>query len=302
MTTPVLIVCYLRPQNLDTILSEIEKSPRKTYIFLDKAPSHLGHISKEILSVVAKHQETLDITTFQMEINLGVGIAVPYAVSEVLKIERDLIVLEDDCIPNRFTLEYFDFASEHVTGKTVMVSARCAGPSGGGFLKEACATFTTYPLINGWLTNQSAWTQINPLEHDIKVKQASSWLIKNPKKIPAFCFFLAAVIRVKNGNLKAWDSFVAFKMLIGGLRSISPNRTCVTVLGVDEVASNTKIGRTTISDVYIHADLESPSHELDETSEAKLNTDRKVEKYIYQIRFRHLFSPILAIMRISRAR
>jgi hypothetical protein len=236
-----------------------------------------------------------------MESNLGVGVAVPYAVNEVLTIEQEVIVLEDDCIPNEYAWEYFDYFSKFLAGELVMVSARSARPNVKDDTSISTATYTTYPLINGWSTNRSGWIQINPLDHNVNLRDACLWLMNHPKKILVFCFFWAAVIRVRNGKLKAWDSFMAFKMLIGNLKSISPNQTCVTVLGVDEVASNTKVVGKASSDLYLAADTEAPSRKLDVSAFAQEETNRLVETGIYEIRQKNLMSPFFAVLGISQS-
>lgn len=301
MKTPALIVCYLRPINLDKILSEVTKSPRKTYIFLDKAPTYLTHISDEIMKVAAKYQEKLEIITFHSESNLGVGVSVPYAVNSVLKSEESVIVLEDDCIPNQFALEYFDYFANRLNETVVMVSGRTSKSLDAYNEKFPWATLTSYPLINGWLVNRIGWSKINPLVYDFEVKKIVSWLLRNPTRILPFCFFWAAKIRVKNGTLKAWDSVVAFKMLIGNLKSINPDRTSVTVLGVDNVASNTKISNTTTSDLYLKADVNPPSRDLNESHQALLSANKEIETGIYQIGLRNLLSPLLGFLRISNS-
>jgi len=298
MNTSVLIVCYLRPKNLDAILSLLNGANRKIYIFLDKAPSNLGHITESIKEVISSHKN-LEIAVIEARDNCGVGKAVPIAIDQVLQLENKVIVLEDDCIPNEFALEYFDYFSKYLEEKVVMVSGRSSRKSNADVYTNSRVTYCSYPLINGWLVGQEGWNRINPLQSKFCFTKCLFWLIRHPERILVFCFFWAAVIRVRSGQLRAWDSLIAFRMLVDGLLSINPDRTCVTVLGVDEVASNTKILKSTVSEVYLEADKLAPSHFLDKSHESRRNADQQIESGIYNVNFLNFLSPLWALLRIS---
>jgi hypothetical protein len=231
--------------------------------------------------------------------NCGVDKAVPIAIDQVLQNENKVIVLEDDCIPNEFALEYFDYFSKYLEEKVVMVSGRSSRTSTADGFANSRVTYCSYPLINGWLVSQEGWKRINPLQSEFFFRKCLVWLIRHPAKILVFCYFWAAVIRVRSGQLRAWDSLIAFRMLVDDLLSINPDRTCVTVLGVDEVASNTKIIKTTVSEVYLEADKLAPSHFLDNSHESKRNADHQIESGIYRVNFLNLLSPFWALLRIS---
>jgi hypothetical protein len=149
------------------------------------------------------------------------------------------------------------------------------------------------------MVNLNSWEKIKPQNYQLKFLASIKWLARNPTKVLVFCFFLAAYIRVSKGRLQAWDSIVAIRMLINNFLSVTPNYTVVKVLGVDEVASHTKSVNLE-SDVYLQDDCMRPSTHLIDNEESIGNADRDIMGHIYEIRARHIFSPIWATLDVSR--
>jgi hypothetical protein len=279
------------------ILSKILESPRKVVVFIDKAPEHLSDVTLEIMKVLERFKNQLQIEIIRAEQNIGVAKAVPFAISKSLGSNPGLIVLEDDCIPNSYAFEYFDSAYSFIRGDTVMVCGRSYQSNASNFQKKfKHAGLSSYPLINGWVISNESWGLINPLQFRLDRMSLLDCVVRRPRKIPAIGYFLAAYIRVIRGELKAWDSILALNMLTKNLKCLVPDRTVIKVLGVDAVASNTLPDPGIESDLYLNDDIQAPSGKFDFSAEMSETIDSYIENQIYNVRLRHSLSPLKAFL------
>jgi hypothetical protein len=124
----MLIVGYLRPKDLETILKKNLSSGRKIYVFIDRCHDENRSLNEEVITLARKYEITHDIKVKVSEVNLGVGRAVPAAVNWIAKNENYFIVLEDDCdinsltkILQNWTMKFLSSALHHLgTLKVVM--------------------------------------------------------------------------------------------------------------------------------------------------------------------------------------
>ena len=121
-------------------------------------------------------------------------------------------------------------------------------------------------------------------------------IIKNHTRIKSLCFFYAAVIRVNRGKLKAWDSPVALEMLLGDYRAIISNKSLIENSGQDQSASHFSNPNSTLSEVVSSSQIGPASSELDRTLENTQEINREIEKVIYSLKIRHIFSPLKALI------
>ena len=124
--------------------------------------------------------------------------------------------------------------------------------------------------------------------------EAGVALVRKPTKILSINYFLAAQIRVKHGQLQAWDCSVALKMLTANLKCIIPNVRIIENLGDDEFAHHTfknidlnrrRIENVTQVSTMFRRDL------LSETA-----TNKAIRERIYNMKMRQVFSPIKALL------
>ena len=286
---PVLIVGYLRPENMARILDLISPH-RKTYIFIDHSSTNTSK-NQEVLLTALKYTDTHLLEIRKMESNLGVGRAIPEAISWVFEEESSVIILEDDCIPNEFMFEYFDQNITLLDTKNVILSARAPQMSP-EFVMHKNGT-SSYPLTNAWAVKRNEWDKfMSSRNSKFPISEFLKGILISPRNILSLSYFFAATVRARNGLLKAWDVEMALYLLERGKKCLVPNNSCVTILGVDAVASNTRIKSESVSDLYQAASNLAPSTSWDFSKNFRREIDSQIEKNIYNLKAQHFFSPL----------
>jgi hypothetical protein len=291
---PVLIVCYLRPEKLEILLRELRNLGRKIYIFIDRANIPYIDLNSRVFEVADKFKQKMDVQICWSEKNQGVGHGVPSALNWVFEFEDEVIVLEDDCLPTKYAYNFFDEQSSKITGEIVMACGTSPWQSN---CSPSVLTLANYPLIWGWSTNLNSWIKLRRLlESKTPHMRVLKTITKNPLKIKSLCFFYAAVIRVNRGKLKAWDSPVALEMLLSGYKSIVSNKSLIENSGQDQRASHFSNSNSELNEVVSSSQTGPASNELVKTLEKTLETNRQIEKFIYSLKVRNIFSPLKAFI------
>lgn len=287
---PVLIIGYKRPQLLKEQLSIINSWNTKVYLFIDKGSEVESNENAELIQV-AEELESLNRLTLKISTcNLGVAHAVPTAVDWVLSEEESVIVLEDDCIPS---LEFMDFVkrySSFVLNNVVLISGSNWDQQGHNSRLDLPITLSSYPLIWGWYTNKRAWQKLNILRNQrVKSLDIVKVVISRPNKLIPTLYFLALEIRTLKGLVNQWDGKLALRMLIANMCGIVPNTLLTQNIGNDAVASHPMVFIKNES-----AQTNKLSSNYDFSKKMKNRSDKLIERNIYKIRIKHLFSPIKA--------
>ena len=288
---PMLIVCYLRPKDLETILKKNLSSGRKIYVFIDRCHDKNKPLNEEVITLAKKYEITHDIKVKVSKVNFGVGRAVPAAVNWIAKNENYFIVLEDDCHLNSEGYKFLDRNSSKLDHEISIVCATSPWDLESSYETVNHNSLSSYPLISGWATSSRCWSEISFLiGNKPPVRLTLATVLQRPKKILMLCFFLAAHIRVHRGRSKAWDCSLALGMLIKGKKALIPNLTMVTNTGRDEVASHT-IWEKNQDSIFRKESRNSPSNVLDESLFFTNKTDKQIEEKLYNLKKRHLLSP-----------
>lgn len=293
---PVLIVCYLRPKDLETILKKSLSSGRKIYVFIDRCLDKNKPLNEQVIRLARKYETTHDIKVKVPEVNLGVGRAVPAAVNWIAGNENYFIVLEDDCHLNSEGYKFLDRNSSKLDYEISIICATSPWDIEGNHDNLTQNSLSSYPLISGWATSSRCWSEISfMIGNKPPVRLTLTTVLQRPKKILALCFFLAAHIRVHRGRSKAWDCSLALGMLIKGKKALIPNLTMVTNTGRDEVASHT-IREKNQDSIFRKESSNSPSSVLNESLFFTNKTDKQIEEKLYRVKKRHLLSPFKAYL------
>ena len=288
---PVLIVCYLRPKDLEAILEKNLSSGRKIYVFIDKCHDKNKSFNEKVIKLAKKYEKTHGIKVKVSEVNLGVGRAVPAGVNWIAKSENYFIVLEDDCHLNSEGYKFLDKNSSKLDHEISIICATSPWDIETNYEDLNNNSISSYPLISGWATSSRCWSEISFLiGSKPPVRLTLRTVLERPRKILILCFFLAAHIRVFRGRSKAWDCSLALGMLIKGKKALIPNLTMVTNTGRDEVASHT-IWEKNQDSIFRKESSNSPSNVLDESLFFTNKTDKQIEEKLYNLKKRHLLSP-----------
>ena len=283
----MLIVCYLRPANLEILLKNAEFSGRKIYIFIDRCVTSEYSVNEKVYQVASKLLGRFEVEILWSPENLGVAKGVPTAIEWISRFETHFIILEDDCIPRDGSLCWFDEKINLVNNSLLLISGYSPGPllkPGDQILGIECK----YPMIWGWATSADAWQLLKPKSYSYL--ELLSVLIKSERKNKtrlSMAFFIAAQIRVQSGKLKAWDAPMALNMLIGSYKSLVPTKCLVENIGDDLVASHRQIQGV----------QRALSQEFTNFADAS-QLERAIESKVYGMTIRNYLAPLKAMLKL----
>lgn len=158
-STPVLLIIYKRPDLTRLVLRSIAAAkPPRLFVAAD------GPKSQADAAACAAARAVVDEFPFECEVvrnyaesNLGCGLRVASAIDWAFESTEELIVLEDDCLPNG---SFFRFCDEMLS--TYADDERVMHVSGDNFVgPQASGTysyyFSKYTHAWGWATWRRAW-------------------------------------------------------------------------------------------------------------------------------------------------
>ena len=96
--------------------------------------------------------------------------------------------------------------------------------------------------------------------------------------------------------MKAWDCAIALEMLLNGYKSIISNRNLVENSGQDVIASHFSNSESQLEEIVSKAQSGPASSVLDSSMEWSKRVDLAIEKNVYQLKWRHIFSPLKAMI------
>ena len=295
MNPAILIISYKRPENVALILTAIKEYQNRVYIFVDLDETHEDEKNFTMIAMAREYENDPQFSVFVAEKNFGVGRAVPAALDWVLGFEESVIILEDDCIPSTYTISYLTKMLLNTQNNSSILLVSGSNP-----LKEdqkrAESSISSFPLIWGWAIWKDNWLRIAPyVRHEVNLQKILLKLILNPRKATEIAFFMAAYLRSYSGITKAWDCNLALGMLIEDYKAIIPNENTITNIGNDSVASHTFFESD--QKEIITASNKPPSDIINMSGGS---LDLAISREIYNLRPRHLFSPIKASIQIAR--
>ena len=288
---PILIVAFCRAALLERLLTKLLYEQRTIYLVIDKAPENLASENNNVRLCAESFKDRLDIIIRVNEKQAGVKFGVPQAVDWVLDFEDCCIILEDDCDFSLNALPYFDQMFIHLGGDIAMIT----GDSPWNKNEIEHSTQSQYPLIWGWATNREQWKKMSRLiGGEIPWRRVLQSAVKKPRMFLSITYFLSAQIKVKRGQLQAWDCSVALNMLLANLKCITPNVRIIENVGDDEFAHHTfdnidlargRIENKAAASTVLRNDLESEKA-----------TNKAIRQRIYNMKMRQVFSPVKALL------
>ena len=295
---PVLIVCFKRPSDLEIMLTQLEESKRRVYVFIDRDTSDDSSLNNEVINTAYSFLGKLEIVIQCSEFNLGVGAAVPAAINWIQESESHFVVLEDDCHLNENGFNFLESTKHLLDGGVALISATSPWDLPDYSAREVTISTSDYPLISGWATSARNWQRLSKfIGQKTPYRAAIVGAIKQPRKAVAISFFLAAHIRNRRGSIGAWDCTLSLGMLLGEECALIPDITMVTNTGRDSVAAHTK-PKTGEDAYYRTASPNDPSQTISFASLERKSTNCAIESRILGMHKRHLLSVLKAIIRL----
>jgi hypothetical protein len=210
---PILSIGYNRPDMLEARLNEIRRIQfPKLYISLDTTEQ--GQLT-ENLTIISNLQNTLN--HFQLEVNLeqsnlGLTRHVTEAISNVLKKEEAVIILEDDISLSIETYTAFCEANSISAANNILGIVCGFSPlTQPAYIKRNYWRNSKYFSVWGWVATRKNW---EPYKYDISgidlqktLNSSQSWrsLSRFQKSV-----WLSRFIRIQSDPLHTWDIQMQF--------------------------------------------------------------------------------------------
>ena len=248
-------------------------------------------------------QEIFTSATRSSEIyssHLGPGKAMLRALDWVFQYEEIVLVLEDDVFPNKHAEGYWELVKDIVSSSYVLATSRSP------FRDQKISNhlnsgLSKYALTNGWIVSRQIWEDFQSHQNKSLLNEFIKFIVKQPLLVRTeHFFFLAAAILGRRGIVPAWDSQFIFFVLLNKIKTITPNKSCVEIRGVDAVASNTLTNSKTIDEIFWRADDLPPATYFSNDELTNSIYDKEIKSKIYNIRWWHIFSPIKSLLRILK--
>lgn len=256
-------------------------------------------------SVIELARESFSTTTRRYQIHpihLGPGLAMIKAIDWVFQYEEIILILEDDVFPNEHAAPYWDSLKDTLLNGPVLASSR--SPFQDHEISDNLNSgLSKFALTNGWIITRQIWEEFQFHQKRSLLIEFSKFVAKEPLALRSeHFFFLAAAMLGRRGIVEAWDSQFVFFVLINKIKTITPNKSCVEIRGVDAVASNTLKHSSTINEIFWRADDEPPANYFYGNDKTNALYDKEIKSKIYGIQWWHIFSPIKSYLRVLKNR
>jgi hypothetical protein len=283
----LLVVAYLRPENLKVILeTAYESGIRNFFVSIDfpRNPSAENlDLSSKVSRVVTDFElgSQAKVTTAVRDKNVGCTPAVLSSCDWAFSQSENLIILEDDCIP---TSDFFDFCR---TSLSVIKQDSSIWLAGGSQLVPIELIndpwfSSKYPLTWGWCTTSDKWTLIR---NSLSTPDGKLTKVNSPElSLHERRYWNAGAKRAFSGISDAWDTPLVQQMLLNKALTILPKRPLISNVGNDRVATHTHGDA-----VGLRADtgtFSTPEH----SPKRNLEVENWFRNDFYAIKFRHLLS------------
>lgn len=244
MTVPVLLIIFNRPELTRQVLEAIARVKPKTLLVAADGPrfSEEAALCEQTRKLINRADWGCNIRTNFSDTNLGCGVRVYTAIDWAMSQFEELIILEDDCIPEpsffyycRSLLEYYrhDERIMHISGNNFQ-----AGQS----RTKYSYYFSKYTHAWGWATWKRAWRHFD--------WQMKSWPdLRKQGLVETFCndeyeqkYWNEILDRMHEGAPDVWDYQWNYACWSQNGLAILPNKNLVSNIGVGEDATHTRGG------------------------------------------------------------
>ena len=233
---PVLLVVFLRADNITRQLEVLAKTNRSVYISIDGPRTQEDkklqeNVYKAIKNFILKKRNKVKVLVRKE--NVGIACAVVTALDWFFSEQQQGIVIEDDLDFDTDFLTFMDYSllKFNQDSRVMMIS-------GNNYLslgeQEPHGWMTNFPQTWGWATWASRWRILRMSFSKSDLPNAR--FLFDPK----YWFFWIGKIRTLNRRIDTWDIPIAYQMYTsGGLCVLPPVNLCSNV-GTDSFATHTR--------------------------------------------------------------
>lgn len=242
MDKPVLLITFNRPAYTRIVLEALKKAGVKNlYVFKD-GPRPFNEedkkLSKEIEKLINEIDWVDNLHVNYLNNNLGCGYGPYTAISWAFHDEKDLIILEDDCVPTKAFFEYCTYLLDkfkdndkvrHISGRSVFSEHEV--------FKNNDYIFTQYAPTLGWATWKRVWDDFC-LNEKITIKPffkkgGFDNQFSSKKEIEYFNNFYFNRKSPLKEMLHSWDYQFAVFSRINRALAIAPSKNLIKYIGFE---------------------------------------------------------------------
>lgn len=274
----------------------------RVYVFVDHDKS-ISDLNTSVKNYAAEISTQSNVMTQIESTNLGPGKAMIRALDWAFNSEELLWILEDDVFPNAFSSEYINTVATHLLSSRNLLATARSPVTEKTLNPPDILGVSSFALTNGWLLTKDVWLKFKAHLNEPLTKEFLTFIFTHPFSIRREHFYFFAAASVSRSEIvQAWDTQFVFFCLINNIRTITPNKSCIEIRGVDDVASNTISFSGTTSDVFWKSDKTAPSTEISYENSISRFLDSMIINEIYHIRWRHIFSPVKSYLKLVKKR
>ena len=233
MQTAVLFLVFNRPDTTRQVFEVIRQArPSRLYVAADGArPSRKGEadLVEHVRQIATAIDWPCEVKILFRESNLGCKIAISSAIDWFFKNEEQGIILEDDCLPNKY---FFRFCEEMLDRYRLDSSiGMVAGfnPQGPGLTSNEYFE-SRNSSIWGWASWRDRWAH-----YDVDMPD---WLVPETKKqirkeltLTTYLYYKRCFDLVTKKSLNTWDYQWAFCLMHQKYKTIKPLANLIKNIG-----------------------------------------------------------------------
>lgn len=235
----ILIPCFLRLASLKLIIEKsIQNGVKKFYFSIDRSPDKDEQINQMKIIEFMKSMRDFEVHIRMSKRNIGCALNVTCGIDWALHNEKEIIVLEDDCIPSTSFFEFIEQSKD-----TFNSSQRILSICGSQFLEfsENLILESHYPFFWGWYTSSTKWNVLKKFLVEPTLQKTSISKISTSEN----SYWKAGHRRAMFRFVDVWDTIVSANMVFQDYRSLVPSKNLIQNIGDDQFATNVSSSKLT---------------------------------------------------------
>ena len=236
---PILILTYNRPDHLIRLIIRINKiKPSKIYISCDGPKNNLDLINinriHNVVNLINKNSKVFK--NFYKE-NKGIKLAPQSGISWFFRKEKMGIILEDDCLPNKFFFKYAETLLVKYKNNKKIYAISGYNPLEKTKFGDGFYFLSNYFLCWGWATWRRAWKNSYKTISDQESQNIFSIIKKiffNDIELRYWKKTIKFLIACK---IKTWDIFFLVSIWKKNAYCLLPNVNMIQNIGFDSSAT-----------------------------------------------------------------
>ena len=244
LIVPVAFCTFNRLDTTKKVFEKIrEARPTKLYLISDCAREHIAGEQKrveEVRTYMEKHIDwNCEVKKNYAEVNMGCGKRIYSGISWVMEQEEEVIILEDDCVPDITFFRYCQEMLKNYRNDDIIMMISGNNPISNYYHSNQDYFFSKIPFVWGWATWRRAW---NLYDFNLKsfptAKSMPIWRDIFPLR--AYWVYMAEFEALYRHTFNTWGYQLMYATIYHDMLAVVPAQTHVFNIGFDEEATHTK--------------------------------------------------------------